>query len=211
MRIVVGGSLMGIVIVMAGTASAKPGAIVIPPAEVDVGAGVPLGDHAIVGTSTEIRAGVHLASLYWKPTRLDFGIGYAGSFRDLAPAASPREMSTTETPTLSLNGFYVTAAYAIENHPHWRTWLGARAEMLAGRADREKLTTTGFALRLATELYAASARGGGNHNAAGFFAGSFAIGVYVETMRRSLPVELGPVGVAAGLTVRVPFIAAVAD
>ena len=71
--------------------------------------------------------------------------------------------------------------------------------------------TAGVALRLATELYTIGARAGGDNNALGFFAGAFAIGVYVEATRRTLPAELGPVGVAAGLTVRVPFIAAVAD
>jgi len=206
-------AVVGLLMVVSASALAKPGGIVILPAEVDVGAGVPLGD-ATAGTSTEVRAGLHFASLYWKPTRFDVGVGYAGSFRDLAPAvltASARTMSTTEDPTLSLNGLYVTAAYAIENHAHWRTWLGGRVEALTGRADEDRLTTFGVAARLATEMYIASAAGGGNNNALAFFAGSFAIGVYVEATRRSLPAELGPVGVAAGLTVRVPFIAAVGD
>jgi hypothetical protein len=197
-----------VVAVTTTTAVAKPGAIFIPPAEVDIGAGSPVGD-VVVGASTELRAGMHWASLYWKPTPLDIGIGYAGSYREVSPAYAARGVIDTDT-TLRLHGLYFTAAYAIERHRHWRTWLGARVEGLTGSYGGQSFNVFGTALRLAAELYSTGVGGGGGRDIAGFFAGSFALGVYVEATRRfNLPVELGANGVGAGITMRVPFIAAI--
>ena len=197
---------LAVVAVTTTSAAAKPGAIFIPPAEVDIGAGTPVGD-VVVGTSTEVRVGVHSASLYWKPTRFDVGIGYAGSYRDVAPSFAAR--GAYEDNTLKLHGLYLNAAYAIETQRHWRTWLGVRFEGLSGRYDGESYSVIGTAVRLAAEIYHAGVGAGGDSRAAAFFAGSFALGVYVEGVRRfNLPAELGPNGVGAGVTMRIPFIAA---
>ena len=197
-----------VVAVTATRAGATPGVIVIPPAEVDIGAGAPVGD-VVVGPSTEIRVGMHWASLYWRPTRLDIGIGYAGSYRDVAPAYSQRS-SELDDPSFKLHGLYGSAAYAIDTHAHWRTWLGARVEGMHGSYDGKSYDVFGAALRLAAELYSASVGGVGDNRAAGIFAGTFALGVYVEGTRRfNLPVELGANGVGAGVTMRIPFIAAI--
>lgn len=195
-----------VVAITTGNAAAKPGAIIVPPAEVDIGAGTPVGD-VVVGPATEVRVGMHWASLYWKPTPLDIGIGYVGSYRDVAPAYTERSWQV-EDHTFKLHGLYFNAAYAIETHRHWRTWLGARVEGMSGSYGGHSYNVIGGAIRLAAELYSAGVGGGGDSHAVGFFAGSFALGVYVEGTRRSLPAELGPTGVGAGLTMRIPFIAA---
>jgi hypothetical protein len=194
--------------VMTSSAAASPfGAILIPPAEVDIGAGTPIGN-VIVGSSTEVRVGIHSASLYWKPTRFDLGVGYAGSYRDVAHGYAARSGEYDDT-TLKLHGLYFSAAYAIEQHKYWRTWLGARLEGLNGRYGGESYSVIGAAVRVAAEVYSAGAGGGGGSRAVGFFAGTFALGVYVEGTRRFyLPAELGPNGVGAGVTMRIPFIAA---
>lgn len=198
----------GLVLVMSSTAVARPGAIVVPPAEVEIGAGSPLGD-TTAGVSTEFRAGVHWAALYWRPTRFDVGVGYVGSSRPTPVSSAVERTVAPDEDTLALHGIYVSAAYAIESHEHWRTWIGGRVEALAGQLDGRTLTTTAVALRLQTEVYTAGVRALGDHNAVGVFAGAFAVGVYVEGMRRGLPTELGPVGVAAGLTMKIPFIAGI--
>jgi hypothetical protein len=196
-----------VVAVTASSAAATPGAVLIPPAEVDIGAGTPVGD-VVVGASTEVRVGVHSASLYWKPTFIDIGIGYAGSYREVVPAYAERS-SEYDNQTFKLHGLYFSASYAIESHRHWRTWLGARVEGLSGSYGGRSYNVIGSAVRIAAELYSAGVGGVGDSRAVGFFAGTFAVGVYVEGTRRfNLPAELGPNGVGAGLTMRIPFIAA---
>jgi hypothetical protein len=199
---------LGVVAVTTASADAKPGVIVIPPAEVDIGAGSPVGEVA-VGASTEVRVGMHWASLYWKPTALDIGIGYVGSFRDVAPAYAERA-NVYEDHSLALHGLYFTAAYAIETQRHVRTWLGARVEGMTGNYGGRSYDVIGTALRLAAELYSTGVGGAGDSDAVGFFAGTFALGVYVEGVRRfNLPAELGANSVGAGVSMRIPFIAAI--
>ena len=196
-----------VVAVTTSVAAASPGVIFIPPAEVDIGAQAPIGN-VLVTSSTEVRVGVHSASLYWKPTDLDIGIGYIGSYRDVAPAFAARS-GEYEDNTFKLHGLYFSASYAIEKHRHWRTWLGGRVEGMSGSYGGESYNVIGTALRLAAEMYSAGVGGAGDSRAVGFFAGTFALGVYVEgTHRFNLPAELGPNGVGAGVTMRIPFIAA---
>jgi hypothetical protein len=80
---------------------------------------------------------------------------------------------------------------------------------MTGSYAGQTYNVIGGALRLAAELYSTGTGATGDSHAVGFFAGSFALGVYVEGTRRNLPAELGPTGVGAGLTMRIPFIAAV--
>lgn len=188
-------------------ASATPGAIVVPPGEVEIGAGAPIGDPTL-GTSTEFRAGMHWASLYWHPTRFDIGFGFVASTRQSLSLTVDRAIAP-EDHVLSLKGAYMSAAYAIESHRHWRTWLGARLEMLAGDHDGHSVTTTGVAVRLATEVFAAGIGGASDNRTAALFAGAFAVGIYVEGIHRGIPGDLGEIDAAAGLTMRIPFIAAI--
>lgn len=189
-------------------ALAKPGAIVVPPIAADLGAGSPLTT-ATSGTSTELRIGGSWASLYWRPTKMDIAIGYVGSYRTLAPDDTVARSLEVDDDKLRLHGLYFEAAYAIENHKHWRTWIGARVESLGGDYRDRSLAVVGGALRLGAELYSTGAFGAGDNRTAAFFAGAFALGVYVEGTARTLPAELGPVGLGAGVSVRVPFIAAI--
>ena len=210
MRIAVAGAVL---LVSTAVAHAKPGAIVVPPFEAEIGAASPVGSNetAGVGTATEFRIGFHWASLYWKPTPIDIGVGFVTTARQSYGGSIDRAVSAPEDHSLSLSGGYVSAAYAIENHKHWRTWLGARLEMLTGSNQGQSVATTGVAVRLATELYSASAGGIADNHVAAFFAGAWALGVYVEGIHRGIPGDLGEVDAAAGLTMRIPFIAGVAD
>ena len=196
-------------------AGGKPAGIVIPPIEAEFGLSAPLGEATPMTTSNEIHVGVHWASLAWKPTRFDVGVGYAGSFRDLPASRGVYRTADTLTievePQLRMHGMYFSLAYAIENHRYWRTWIGGRVEGLNGDYQGRSLTAVGGSVRIAAEIYTAGADAAGDHNLLAFMAGAWALGVYVEGTARSLPDELGPIGVGAGVSMRVPFILAVAD
>jgi hypothetical protein len=193
-----------------GSAGATPGAIATPPMSIDVGAGTPVGLEATTTTvaSTELRIGASWASLYWKPTRFDVTIGYVGSYRTLLESGIARSTSST-TNELRFHGMYTELSYAIENHRHWRTWLGARIETLSGEYRDRSLDAIGGALRIGSELYSTGAYGASDHRTLAMAAGAFAIGIYVEGTARTLPRELGPIGVGAGLSVRLPLLAAI--
>jgi hypothetical protein len=199
------------VLLVASTASAGRGAVIlIPPAEVDVGAGSPVGA-ATVGASTEVLAGIHWASLYWHPTRVDIGIGYVGSFRQVLPDYSTRMTGAPGTNELSLNGAYLSLGYAIESHEHWRTWLDARVETMDASVGNESFPVLGEAFRVATEVYTSGAAAAGGSGGGALVAGALSVGVYVEAVHRDLPPELGPNGVTAGVSMRIPFLFAAAN
>ena len=166
------------------------GAILVPPAEVDLGAGAPIGASDAT-PSTEVLAGIHWASLYWKPTPFDLGVGYVGSFR--------RVMGQP----FALNGVYLDMSYSLENHAHWRTWLSARGELF----DH----ALGGALRIASEVFVQGANAAGGGNALAAVAGTFGLGVYVEAAHREIDPRFGATLLTAGVTMRVPFLFAAAD
>lgn len=200
------------VVLWSQIAHAGGGGIVIPPAEVDVGVGAPLGAQATVGADTEILAGVHWASLYWKPTPVDIGIGYVGSFRQVLPGYEPRAtMPPANDNELSLNGVYFDVAKTLQQHTYWRMWLAVRGELLAGSVNHNSFSALGGAVRIATELYGGKLGCEGDHGGFAAVAGTFALGVYVEASHRELSPELGPNAVTAGVSVRVPFLAAVVN
>jgi len=202
-----------VVLFVASTAHAKGGVLGVPPAEVDVGAGVPLGAAAAVGPSTEVLAGIHWASLYWHPTHFDVGIGYVGSFRSALPGYSLRATDVTDTDAnrLSLNGGYLSVGYTIESHRYWRTWLDARVEAMDGSINGASFPVLGSAMRVSSELFTAGAAAAGGGGSGALVAGTFAIGVYVEAVHRDLPPELGPNGVTAGITMRIPLLLVAAN
>ena len=199
------------VLLAAANAHAGGGAIAVPPMEVDVGASSPIGAAALAGPSTEVLAGIHWASLYWHPTKVDIGIGYVGSFRPVAPGYAARTDGTGDTTIdneLRLEGGYLSLGYAIESHQYWRTWVDARIETLHGSVNQTSFAALGEAVRVSTEVFAAGAVGGGGGGGGVLCAGTFALGVYVEAVHRDIPAELGPNGVSAGLSMRIPFILA---
>jgi len=206
-------SLVVVALCLSSTAFAggKPAGIIVPPIAAEVGAGTPIGHATPTANSTELRIGVHSASLYWKPTRFDVGIGFAGSYRSMPVDALAPSTDRLTDPGLSLSGLYFSFAYAIENHRHWRTWLGGRVDGLSGDYQGRSLNVVGGAVRLSAEIYAAGAGAAGDRNVLAFMAGAFALGVYIEGTARTLPDELGPVGIGAGVSMRVPFLLAVAD
>lgn len=205
--------LVAAVLCLSSTALAggKPAGIIVPPVQAELGAGTPIGHATPMANSTELRIGVHSASLYWKPTRFDVGVGFVGSYRTLPVDALARSTDRLTDPQLSLSGVYFSFGYAIENHRHWRTWIGGRIDGMSGDYQGRSINVVGGAVRLNAEIYAAGAGAAGDRNVLAFMAGAWALGVYIEGTARTLPDELGPVGVGAGVSMRVPFLLAVAD
>lgn len=192
----------------------KPAAILVPPMGAELGASAPLGEATPLANSTELRVGFHTASLYWKPTRFDVGIGFVGSWRSMpgmSYVARGSDVIVDDTQDVSLGGLYASFAYAIERHRNWRTWVGARVDNLHGDYRGRSLNVVGGSVRLSAELFSAGVHGAGDRNALAFMAGAWALGVYVEGTARTLPDELGPLSVGAGVTMRVPFLLAVAN
>jgi hypothetical protein len=190
--------LAALLITTLGTpAHAGKGAILIPPVEVDVGVGVPVGDRASM--STEVLAGIHWASLAWKPTRFDAGLGYVGSFR-----RAEDQPATEVEARLRIHGGYFSLSRRLMGDKHWRTWLTARGELLRATDGHRDFSAIGGALRISTELFGAGAAGGRNAIA----VGTIAIGLYFEATVRDVPIEYGRVGVTSGVTCRLPFFAA---
>ena len=198
-----------LVIAAASTAHAGSGAVFVPPMEVDVGEGAQVGS-ATVGPSTEILAGLHWASLYWKPTHFDIGLGYVGSYRQVLPGYALRsDMGSSSTDNeLSLNGTYMSLGYTLDSRSWSRTWLDARVEALRGTVNNQSFNAAGAALRISSELFVSGSVGGGGSGGFVAMAGTWALGVYVEAVHRGIPPELGPNGVVGGMTLRVPFIIA---
>jgi hypothetical protein len=183
------------IILVAVAACRNGAAIALPPALVTTGLAAPVARTADVrGPSDEVLAGLSWASLAWRPTSVDVGAGYVGSFRPLV--ADER---------LRANGGYLDLAYALANDAHARTWLSWRGELLSVRAYGQHFAALGTALRVSTELYARAAFFKGGNGAAVGQSGSWAIGAYAEASGRELPGQLGPASVAAGLTLRVPL------
>jgi hypothetical protein len=199
-----------VVLAATSTAHARGGAIFIPPAEVDVGLGSPVGA-ATAGPSREILAGIHWASLYWHPTHFDIGLGYVGSFRNVLPGYTLRATSDVDDNILSLDGMYLSLGYTLESQKYFRTWIDARIETLHGSLNKQSFNALGSALRLSTEIFVSGAVGAGDHGGFVAVAGTWALGVYVEGVHRDIAPELGPNDLSVGVSMRVPLILAAAN
>jgi hypothetical protein len=186
--------------------------LIVPPGEVDYGVGPIVGGaSAVTGPSQELLAGVHWASLYWKPTDFDVGIGYIGIWRPVVPGFAARSSTPSEQVdnVMHADGAYFDVAYTLERHKHWRAWLAGRVEYLSTHVNGEQAFGHGAALRIATEVYSHTLGGVGDHKAVAIVAGTLALGFYVEASHRSLAQELGPNAVTAGVSLRVPFMMAI--
>jgi hypothetical protein len=203
------------IVLAASPASAGRGfGLLVPPAEVDVGAFSPAGDgQALAGPTAEVLAGMHWASLYWKPTRLDFGVGYVGSFRPIDPSFRTTENIALRSSgaggsvdeELRLHGMYIQMGATFVKDRHYRAWLAWRGELMKSYGMPRDFSVAGSALRIAAEMYASGHAGEAKGNGIALIAGTVALGAYVEASYRDLPSEYGPYGVIAGFSVRVPF------
>ena len=206
-------SIVLAVLTVTGSAHAGSGAvgIVVPPVEIDVGGTVPV-DGATNGPSTDVLVGMHWASLAWKPTSFDIGAGYVGSLRVRGTGAAIARMSepAEERGLLSLHGAYLSVGRRILEQGHVRAWLSMRGELLEGKLADSYELVPGGAVRLAVELFARDGKAGGGGNAFGVFVGAVAVGFYVEASHRAIPSEQGATGISTGLSVRLPFVLAVA-
>jgi len=202
---------------LAGTAHAGgPAAIALPPLEIDIGASVPVAGGAAVGPSSEILVGVHWASLYWKRTSWDVGVGFVGASRPIKPGyrmVAERSVGQLDEvdPALSMRGTYLTLSRTLVDYGSFRTWIDLRGELLRSSTGTNQFSTLGGAVRIAAELYWAGVGGASDRKAVAVFAGTWAVGVFVEGSHRDLATELGPTGVTTGFSIRIPFLLAAAS
>ena len=201
-----------IIVLVVGSASlarARGGVLFVPPIEVDIGTGVPVGDSAAVtGATTETLIGLHWASLAWMATPIELGVGYIEHSQvTREPGVRARDDADRRAPP--------PVRWLL--HARLRRWsstaIGGRgspreANALRARMPDREFSTRGGAVRLATELFA-TVHGAAGHGGAGRRASSARSrsAFYVEAARRQLPQELGATEVTAGLTFRLPFIA----
>jgi len=202
-------------ILAAGPRPARAGGGFVPPMRIDVSpSSTVLGDGAHVGM--HVLAGLHWASLSprWN-NPLDIGIGYVyDGFADNsdtpAPApdgallaAGPGAPRDTN-PRTAVHGLYLEAARRTGGTRHRRSWLGVRAELLFGSVGGETRTGAGLVGRAAWELFTPIRASGRNGGALGMFG----VGVYLEAGARLLPDGRAGVMTTAGVSMRLPAIAA---
>jgi hypothetical protein len=187
------------VLFAAGTARAGGGAL--PPMEIDLGETTTFGG----GSESQFLAGIHWASLSWKPTPIEIGVGYIGISRELTQPGIARETMPVSTDTsLRLDGGYLTLGKTLTDRSHIRTWFLVRGELLHGSTESTGFSALGGAARFAAEVYGATAAGGGGSA----IVGTFALGFYVEAAHRDVPDAYGPNGLSTGITLRIPLLAA---
>ena len=154
----------------------------------------------------DLLAGLHWASLAWKPTPIDIGVGYVGSARQVVPGYSARTVDATPFDNqLRLDGGYLELGKTLQGSSrHWRTWLSARGELLHGSVNDRSFSAIGGAVRVSSEVYLSGAAGGRN----AIICGTLALGIYVEASHRDIAPELGRDVVTSGVSIRLPFILA---
>ena len=198
------------------TASAgSAGMIALPPMEVDIGHHIAVNGGEAVMSSTEVLVGVHWASLYWKPTSWDVGMGYVGSRRALRPSFAPTVERSYDAqaaePQLTMNGTYLTLSKTMYTRESFRTWVELRGELLRVDNGLRTFSSLGGAVRFAAEVYWSGVGAASDHKAVALFAGTWAFGVFIEGGHRELPTQLGPTGVTSGVSIRIPFLFAAAS
>lgn len=199
---------------VASDAAAKGGAIALPPMRIDAGTLFPVIGGASVEPATEFLIGIHWSSLAWRPSKFDIGVGYIGSERPLVlgyqlHSARTRQPANVDE-TFSLNGGYLSLAHTVVRQKNFRTWIEMRGELLKGTIDARTFSAIGGAIRLSAEIFGSGVGGGSGSSAIAMFAGTFALGVYVEASHRDIASELGPSGISGGISLRLPFILAAA-
>lgn len=199
MRLGVG--IAAIAVVLAGTASsaaAGRGAF-IPPMEVELG-------HAVTGArggrqveATQLLVGLSWASLYPKPTPVDVSVGVISMFRSSDETTATARVVGAEEDESAVGG-YIDVAVRGAAGKYWRTWIGARGELI----DHGRVSRVGGAARASIEVWAGTAAGG--HDA--LILGTVALSAWAETGLREQPFGGSASFVAAGLGMRLPLIVA---
>jgi hypothetical protein len=201
--------VLGVLVVgLAARAEAGSGFfLMVPPMRVDVGALTATGDGVHMGT--QIVAGVHLASVWpGDDLPIDVGVGVVGAFigdgDDSATIDKARVDEGAEDP--SFIGGYFDLSSRLAHGRHWRTWAGARGEMLRGDVEGSSRIGLGAGARLAAEVFVGGSGAASGGSGGGVAVGVFALGVYADVSHRDLDGPLGGFGVSSGVTLRVPFI-----
>lgn len=192
--------LVAAIAATAGTAHAGHGAVFIPPMEVELGHAVSGAPDGLPVESTQLLVGVSWASLYPKPTPVDFSIGIISTFRP-GPDESMVAARTAPPPDgETATGGYIDVAVRGASGRHWRTWIGGRGELM----DHGRISALGGAARASVEVWAGTAAGDRN----ALLVGTVALSAWAETGLREQPYGGAASFVAAGLGVRVPLIVA---
>ncbi len=186
------------------TASAKPGAAIIPPMEIELGQAVTASTSGRQIESTQLLIGVSWASLWPKDTPVDVSVGV---ICNMTPVPRGRAKLGTEGPRPlagdvdSDAGPFVDVAVRTARGGAWRSWLGARGELI----DQGDVSALGVAARASVEIWVPvkAADSGGNSTAAIF--GTFALSAWAEAGLREQPHGAASF-VAAGLGARIPFL-----
>jgi len=211
-------SLLGLIVAVVTivapprAAAAKGGAMALPPMRLEAGTIFPIVGGAAVEPGVELLFGAHWSAITWRPTTFDIGIGYVGSKRPLLRGLrSSIERTTQPQPvaeSFSLNGGYLSLGKTLVNQPHFRTWIEARGELLKSSVGSRDFSVAGGAVRFAAEIFSSGVGGHSDHNSIAIFAGTFSVGVYLEASHRDIPLELGPTGLAGGISIRLPLLLA---
>lgn len=192
-------------------AAGRGAGIIVPPVRVDVGASFPILGGDATEPGRELLVGLHWATLAWKPTSIDIGVGYVGSTRSLVRGYRDTALRTT-TPQprsadeLTLDGVYLALGRTLVDQKLFRTWIEVRGELLKARIGSRTFSASGGAVRIAAELYKPGAAGGGGRNAIAVVAGTLSFGLYLEAAHRDLSFEFGPTGITCGISIRLPFV-----
>lgn len=189
----------------ARAAEAKPGGIIIPPMEVELG-------HSVTGTAdggsleaTQLMVGVSWASLWPRDTPVDLSIGLiVNTYAAPASVVQARGVESVEPASDTDAGTYVDVAVRMARGRHWRTWVGARGEVI----DQGEQNALGVAARASMELWAPALAGESDGNGFAAVVGTVALSAWAEIGLREQPRGAASF-TAAGLGVRVPFLIAV--
>lgn len=183
----------------AGSAEAGRGGVFVPPVEVELGHAVTADADGGQNEATQLLVGLSWASLYPKPTPIDFSVGFISTFRPAddtmatARVVEPEEIESTV-------GGYIDVAVRGAAGKHWRTWVGARGELM----DHGRVSALGGAARASVEIWTGTAAGGNN----ALILGTVALSAWAETGLREQPYGGAASFVAAGLGMRLPLIVA---
>lgn len=182
----------------AGSAAAGHG-VFIPPVEIELGHAVTAEPDGGQLESTQLLVGLSWASLYPKPTPIDFSVGLISTFQPADDTMATARVVGPEEDTSTVGG-YIDVAVRGAAGKYWRTWVGGRGELM----DHGRVSVLGGAARASVEVWVGTS--GGGHN--GVILGTVALSAWAETGLREQPYGGAASFVAAGFGMRLPLIIA---